>query len=152
MGGSPWLIDRARAGVRVLFLYDAFGKPSAMRKDWGFSAYVEYGGKRILFDTGNNSEIFAQNVKAKGIDLTNLDFAIVSHRHGDHTSGLNHLLSVNPKVKIYVPQENFGVFGAALPGTSAYARNQLSGISDWLRPSTYCPKSTGVCAHASRRR
>ena len=32
----------------------------------------------ILFDTGNNSEIFAQNVKAKGIDLTNLDFAIVS--------------------------------------------------------------------------
>lgn len=103
--------------AQITILYDAFGKPSAMRKDWGFSAYVEYGGKRILFDTGNNSEIFAQNVKAKGIDLTNLDFAIVSHRHGDHTSGLNHLLSVNPKVKIYVPQENFGVFGAALPGT-----------------------------------
>jgi 7,8-dihydropterin-6-yl-methyl-4-(beta-D-ribofuranosyl)aminobenzene 5'-phosphate synthase len=47
----------------------------------------------------------------------------VSHRHGDHTSGLNHLLKVNPGVKIYAPQENFGVFGAALPSTF-YRRNE----------------------------
>lgn len=102
---------------QITVLYDAFGKTSNMQKDWGFSAYIEYGGKRILFDTGNNAEIFAHNVKAKGIDLTKLDFAVVSHRHGDHTSGLNHLMTVNPSVKIYAPKENFGVFGAALPGT-----------------------------------
>ena len=88
-----------------------------MKKDWGFSALIEYGGKRILFDTGNNAEIFAHNVQAKDVDLTKLDFAVISHRHGDHTSGLNHLLKVNPGVKIYAPQENFGVFGASLPGT-----------------------------------
>jgi 7,8-dihydropterin-6-yl-methyl-4-(beta-D-ribofuranosyl)aminobenzene 5'-phosphate synthase len=102
---------------QITVLYDAFGKPTDMRKDWGFSAFIEYGGKRILFDTGNNAEIFAHNVKAKGIDLTDLDFVVVSHRHGDHTSGLNHLMTVNPDVPIYVPKENFGVFGAALPGT-----------------------------------
>ena len=77
----------------------------------------------ILFDTGNNAEVFAHNVGAKGVDLTQLDFAIVSHRHGDHTSGLNHLLKVNPAVEIYAPQENFGVFGAALPSTF-YKRNE----------------------------
>jgi 7,8-dihydropterin-6-yl-methyl-4-(beta-D-ribofuranosyl)aminobenzene 5'-phosphate synthase len=103
--------------AQITILYDAFGKSSTMRKDWGFSAFIEYGGKRILFDTGNNAEILAHNVQAKGVDLTRLDFAIVSHRHGDHTSGLNYLLKVNPTVKIYAPQENFGVFGAALPGT-----------------------------------
>ena len=102
---------------QITVLYDAFGNTATMTKDWGFAALVEYGGKRILFDTGNNAEIFAHNVEAKGIDLKQLDFAVVSHRHGDHTSGLNHLLKVNPKVKIYAPQENFGVFGAALPGT-----------------------------------
>jgi 7,8-dihydropterin-6-yl-methyl-4-(beta-D-ribofuranosyl)aminobenzene 5'-phosphate synthase len=107
--------DPAKAQITVL--YDAFGKTSNMQKDWGLSAFIEYGGKRILFDTGNNAEIFAHNVKAKGIDLTKLDFAVVSHRHGDHTSGLNYLMTVNPGVKIYVPKENFGVFGAALPGT-----------------------------------
>lgn len=103
--------------AQITILYDAFGKASSMTRDWGFSAYIEYGGKRILFDTGNNAEIFAHNVEAKGIDLAKLDFVVMSHRHGDHTSGLNHLLKVNPGVKIYAPQENFGVFGAALPGT-----------------------------------
>lgn len=115
MDGSPKTSEVSKAEITVL--YDAFGMPSAMKKDWGFSALIEYRGKRILFDTGNNTEIFAHNVKAKGIDLTNLDFVVVSHRHGDHTSGLNHLLRVNPNVTIFAPQENFGVFGSALPGT-----------------------------------
>src|SRR4249920_3021398 len=108
---------------QITVLYDAFGKTSTMTKDWGFAALVENRGKRFLFDTGNNAEIFAHNVEAKSVDLRQLDFAIVSHRHGDHTSGLNHLLKVNPAVKIYAPQENFGVFGAALPSTF-YKRNE----------------------------
>ncbi len=109
--------------AQVTVLYDAFGRPSAMKKDWGFSALIEYGGKRILFDTGNNAKIFAHNVQAKGIDLTDLDFVVVSHRHGDHMAGLNYLLQVNAKVKIYTPKENFGLFGAKLPGTF-YRRNE----------------------------
>jgi 7,8-dihydropterin-6-yl-methyl-4-(beta-D-ribofuranosyl)aminobenzene 5'-phosphate synthase len=121
MDEPPVTSEPSKAEITVL--YDAFGKPSAMKKDWGFSALIEYRGKRILFDTGNNAEIFAHNVKAKGIDLTTLDFVVVSHRHGDHTSGLNHLLRVNPDVTIYAPKENFGVFGAALPGTF-YRRNK----------------------------
>ena len=111
------VISTAQSANRITILYDAFGKSSNLKKDWGFSAFVEYDGKRILFDTGNNADTFAQNVKALGIDLKKLDFAVISHRHGDHTSGLNYLLSVNPSVKIYAPKEAFGVFGAALPGT-----------------------------------
>jgi 7,8-dihydropterin-6-yl-methyl-4-(beta-D-ribofuranosyl)aminobenzene 5'-phosphate synthase len=121
IGASAAYAQSSTAQITVL--YDAFGKTSTMKKDWGFSAFIEYGGKRILFDTGNNADIFAHNVNAKGIDLKQLDFAVISHRHGDHTSGLNHLLQVNPGVKIYAPQENFGVFGAALPGTF-YRRNE----------------------------
>src|ERR1700724_880741 len=108
---------------QITVLYDAFGRTSTMTKDWGFAALVENGGKLIFFDTGNNAEIFAHNVEAKRVDLRQLDFAIVSHRHGDHTSGLNHLLKVNPAVKIYAPQENFVVFGATLPSTF-YKRNE----------------------------
>jgi len=103
-------ICAAQSVDRVTILYDAFGKSPKLTKDWGFSAFVEYGGKRILFDTGNNAEIFAHNAKAMGIDLNRLDFVVISHRHADHTSGLNYLLSVNPDVKIYVPDEPFGSF------------------------------------------
>ncbi len=120
-GGSAFGADAEEAKITVL--YDAFGKTTDMKKDWGFSAFIEYGGKRVLFDTGNNAAIFAHNVNVKGIDLTKLDFVIVSHRHGDHTSGLNHLVQVNPNVTIYAPKENFGVFGAALPG-AFYRRNE----------------------------
>jgi len=103
------------AEPRITILYDAFGNDTAMKKDWGFAALVEVAGKRILFDTGNDAEIFAANVKAKGVDLTNLDFVVLSHRHSDHMAGLNHVLSVNPKVKIYAPREGFGIYGSSLP-------------------------------------
>lgn len=94
---------------RVTILVDAYSRPSALRLDWGFSAFVEYGGKRILFDTGNNPDIFAHNIKALRVDLTRLDFVVISHRHGDHTDGLRHLLKVNPRVRIYAPNdEHFG--------------------------------------------
>ena len=108
-------IDPAKAQITVL--YDAFGQTSAMQKDWGYAAFVEFDGKRILFDTGNNPNILAQNVKAKGIDLSKLDFVVMSHRHGDHIGGLSYLLTVNPRVTIYAPKESFGVFGADLPST-----------------------------------
>jgi 7,8-dihydropterin-6-yl-methyl-4-(beta-D-ribofuranosyl)aminobenzene 5'-phosphate synthase len=119
-----------RATNRVTILYDAFGAGRGLTRDWGFAALVEYGGKRILFDTGNNAGIFERNVRALGVDLRRLDFVVVSHRHGDHTAGLNYLLRLNPHVRIYAPRESFGVFGAALPGTF-YRRD--STLADSMR-------------------
>jgi 7,8-dihydropterin-6-yl-methyl-4-(beta-D-ribofuranosyl)aminobenzene 5'-phosphate synthase len=104
-------------------LYDAFGGSPDLERDWGYSALIEIGGRRILFDTGNNAGIFARNVLAKGIDLAQLDFAVVSHRHGDHIGGLSHLLSVNPEIKVYAPKENFGIFGSSVPN-SFYRRDE----------------------------
>ena len=98
------IVSRGRASAeaannRITILYDAFGKPSALHKDWGYAALIEYGGRRILFDTGNNAETLRHNVETLHMDLKNLDFVVLSHRHGDHTSGLNHVLSVNPGVQ-----------------------------------------------------
>jgi 7,8-dihydropterin-6-yl-methyl-4-(beta-D-ribofuranosyl)aminobenzene 5'-phosphate synthase len=95
-------------------LYDAFGAPSTLQQDWGFAALIQYAGKRILFDTGNDAGIFEHNVRQLGIDLGRLDAAVISHRHGDHTSGLKYLLEENPQVKIYAPLEG-AFFKAALP-------------------------------------
>jgi 7,8-dihydropterin-6-yl-methyl-4-(beta-D-ribofuranosyl)aminobenzene 5'-phosphate synthase len=111
------------AESKITILYDAFGNDAEMKKDWGYSALIEVAGKRILFDTGNDGDIFATNVKAKGVDLTNLDFVVLSHRHSDHMAGLNHVLSVNPKVKIYAPREGFGIYGSSLP-SSFYRKDE----------------------------
>lgn len=102
---------------RITILHDSFGKVSGLKKEWGFAALIHFNGQRILFDMGNSAHTFAENTAAMGIDLRELDLAVISHRHGDHTSGLNHLLQINPKLKIYAPEETYGVFGSTLPGT-----------------------------------
>src|ERR1700756_6055958 len=89
------MASAAPGNAQITVLYDAFGKTATMQKDWGYAAFIEYGGKRILFDTGNNPDILAQNAKAKDIDLSKLDFVVMSHRHGDHMGGLAYLLKVN---------------------------------------------------------
>ena len=124
--GTPALAHAQNAAAspqQITILYDAFGKDPAMQKDWGYAALVEYGGKRILFDTGNNSDIFAQNTKAKNVDLSKLDFVVMSHRHGDHMGGMAYLLKVNPTVKIYAPKERSGVYGDDQPSTSWYRKD-----------------------------
>jgi 7,8-dihydropterin-6-yl-methyl-4-(beta-D-ribofuranosyl)aminobenzene 5'-phosphate synthase len=91
--------------ARITTILDAFGKPSDLKRGWGYASLIEYGGRRILFDTGGRVADFAFNVNALGIDLKNLDFAVISHRHNDHTGGLNHLFRENPTVKVYTPPE-----------------------------------------------
>ncbi len=103
----------ASAADRVTILYDAFGGNQTLTRDWGFSALVEHDGKRILFDTGNNPEIFEHNVKALNADLTKLDFVVISHRHTDHASGLKYLLKINPDVTVYVPADGANGFGGS---------------------------------------
>src|SRR5439155_20968956 len=52
--------------AEITILYDAFGQNSAMHKDWGYAALIEYGGKRILFDTGNNPDNPCRECEGQG--------------------------------------------------------------------------------------
>jgi 7,8-dihydropterin-6-yl-methyl-4-(beta-D-ribofuranosyl)aminobenzene 5'-phosphate synthase len=92
-------------GNRVTILYDAFGNKQSLTPDWGYAALVEFEGKRILFDTGNNAAILENNVKRMHVDLSRLDMVVLSHRHGDHTSGLHFVLAVNKQVPVYAPRD-----------------------------------------------
>ena len=42
----------------------------------GYAAFVEYAGKRIVFDAGNDPTILARNAKAADVDLSKLDFVV----------------------------------------------------------------------------
>lgn len=128
---------------RVTILYDAFGARKGLTRDWGFAALVEYGGKRILFDTGDNAAIFERNVKALGVDLRRLDFVVISHRHSDHTAGLSYLLRVNPRVKIYVPREVW-MFGGTLPDSFFRRDTTLADSMRYFAGSPPVPLKVGT--------
>lgn len=120
-----WLAAWAAAETpnRITILYDSFGKDPALTMGWGFAALIEFDGKRILFDAGGNPDILAHNAASKNIDLSKLDFVVMSHRHGDHMGGLAYVLKVNPTVKIYAPKERSGVYGDDQPGSTWYRKD-----------------------------
>lgn len=96
--------------VKLTNAYDAFGKEDkTLTQDFGFSCIVEYEGKTILFDAGTDTRLFEQNIKSLKIDLRKVDVAVLSHGHYDHMGGLDHLISVNPDVKIYLPYDFFSL-------------------------------------------
>lgn len=63
--------------------------------EWGFSALIETDdGASILLDTGA-SGLFAQNAHALGIDLAQVDYAVLSHAHFDHADGFETFFDAN---------------------------------------------------------
>lgn len=57
----------------------------------GLSLYIETNDTRILFDMGQSNQIF-ENANALGLDLSRVDFAVISHGHYDHIGGLVYFL------------------------------------------------------------
>jgi 7,8-dihydropterin-6-yl-methyl-4-(beta-D-ribofuranosyl)aminobenzene 5'-phosphate synthase len=112
----------------ILNLYDAFGyQKRGTILDWGFSALVRYNGKTILYDTGNNADKFEHNVKALGVDLMQVDMAVLSHRHFDHISGFDYMLKVKPAVKAYLPADS--TLGAPMRYTFSHdTKESLAGL------------------------
>ena len=77
----------AQTPSQITVLYDAFGPPSALKLDWGFAALIEYQGKRVLFDTGNNGKIFEHNVQQLQVDLKQLDAVLTDGAAAAHAAG-----------------------------------------------------------------
>ncbi|NIS17609.1 MAG: MBL fold metallo-hydrolase, partial [Phycisphaerae bacterium] len=65
---------------------------------------------------------------ALNIDLGEVDFAVASHAHADHTGGFHYLMRVNPDVKIYFPNDFFGASGPLtfdIGGTDPHISKEL---------------------------
>ena len=80
----------------------------------GLSLYLETKGRRILFDTGA-SALFARNAEKMGVNLTQVDFAVISHGHYDHGGGLEEFLRLNEKAPVYVHERAFEEYYAKRP-------------------------------------
>lgn len=74
----------------------------------GVCYYIEDGDTTLLFDVGY-SDIFIQNAKAMGIDLSAVSAIAISHGHNDHTRGLQFLSGCVDlsKVKLIAHPETF---------------------------------------------
>lgn len=67
----------------------------------GLSLHIETERHKILFDTGQ-TDLFARNARTLGVDLSDVDIAVLSHGHYDHGGGLNQFMEINEKAPVYV--------------------------------------------------
>jgi 7,8-dihydropterin-6-yl-methyl-4-(beta-D-ribofuranosyl)aminobenzene 5'-phosphate synthase len=72
----------------------------------GLSFYIEAADRKLLFDTGQNLAI-TNNARALGIALNQIDTAVLSHGHYDHTGGLQSLLECNSNFVLYAHPDVF---------------------------------------------
>lgn len=72
----------------------------------GLSLYIEYEGRKILIDTGA-SDKFISNAKDLGIDLSAVEYVIITHNHYDHIGGLKSFLKINKQAKVYIRANAF---------------------------------------------
>lgn len=71
---------------------------SALENEHGLSIFVESNSSKFLFDCGN-TEIAWRNAIKLGIDLSEINFVVISHAHYDHAGGFPSLLKyVTPKI------------------------------------------------------
>jgi len=76
----------------------------SFQSEHGLSFWIEYGDKRVLFDTGQ-SNIVVKNAKLLDINLADAEAIVISHGHYDHTDGLAAVLNIARKANIYLHPE-----------------------------------------------
>ena len=90
--------------MRIVNLIEDTPGAAGCRYEHGLSFYVETKKHKLLLDTGA-TELFLENAKKLGIDLTQVDTVILSHGHYDHSGGILAFAKINPRAQIYLQRK-----------------------------------------------
>ncbi|MCQ2182416.1 MAG: MBL fold metallo-hydrolase [Bacteroidales bacterium] len=86
--------------MKITVLSDNIGH-GTLKGEWGLSFHIEFGEKKYLLDTGG-SDLFLTNAEKLGIDISEVDCAILSHAHYDHSLGMEAFFRTNSKANLFV--------------------------------------------------
>ena len=92
--------------MKITALLENTTASPAVACEHGLSLCIETETRRILFDMGQ-TDLFARNAAVLGVDLTQVDTAILSHGHYDHGGGLAAFLEINQTAPVYLTESAF---------------------------------------------
>jgi len=90
--------------LTITVVYDNNPYKQGLETAWGFSCLITGAEKTILFDTGKDSSMLLNNMRKLAIEPNSVELVVLSHIHGDHTSGLGSFLGKKPDVTIHLPK------------------------------------------------
>jgi 7,8-dihydropterin-6-yl-methyl-4-(beta-D-ribofuranosyl)aminobenzene 5'-phosphate synthase len=100
--------------ITLTIVYDNNPYDARLKTAWGFACLIQTGETTVLFDTGGDGPTLMDNLAALGFDPGEIDAVVLSHIHGDHTGGLDALLTANDRLTVYLPQSFPAEFKARL--------------------------------------
>jgi 7,8-dihydropterin-6-yl-methyl-4-(beta-D-ribofuranosyl)aminobenzene 5'-phosphate synthase len=91
--------------MKVVVLIDNNPHPELdLHTEHGLSIWFEADGYKWMLDVGASAS-FAANAVKLGIDISDIDYLVLSHGHNDHTGGLAEFLKLNQKAQIIMSSE-----------------------------------------------
>lgn len=72
-----------------------------LKAEHGLSFLIETNDVKFLFDTGQ-TDVLVHNAERKKIDLSQIDFVVLSHGHYDHSGGLDAFFEINQHAQVYL--------------------------------------------------
>ena len=115
--------------MKITALMENTSCTNTLCTEHGLSFYIECAGKKLLFDTGM-SGAFAENAEKLGIDLAQVDLAVLSHGHYDHGGGLRTFLELNTGAPVYLRRMAFDKHYSQRPDELFY-----NGLDESLLPN-----------------
>lgn len=95
--------------MKITVLAENITYKDGIDAEHGLSLFIETDKNKILFDMGQTA-LFARNAEKLGVDLSEVDVAVVSHGHYDHGGGLGKFLELNKKAPVYISEYAFGPY------------------------------------------
>ncbi len=92
--------------MKIVSLLENTTSKASIATEHGLSLYIETKEHRILFDMGQ-TDLFYENARTLGVDLSKVDIAILSHGHYDHGGGLKKFMEINNIAPIFINKYAF---------------------------------------------
>ena len=97
--------------LEIKVIFDNTSGRADLPRSWGFSALIDFRGRRVLFDAGSDPVLLLENMERMQIDPSSIEHAVISHQHGDHLRGVYWVFEENPKMQVHFldvfPEEAF---------------------------------------------
>jgi len=140
--------------IRITVLADNAVNRRGLLAEHGWACWIETDAARVLFDTGQGLALM-HNARELGIPLKDVDAVVLSHGHYDHTGGLEGLLGLGLRARVYAHPAAFepkykrdskgGGRDIGVPGEGPRLRERIAGrLVPTMKPTTLSPGITAT--------
>ncbi len=95
--------------MKIISLAENTSVNECLSAEHGLSLYIETEKHKILFDMAQTDAVY-KNSQKLGVQLEDVDVAVLSHGHYDHGGGLSKFLEINSKAPVYISRYAFGEY------------------------------------------